>query len=91
MTCGCSKILVKFEFKAMYEPGEDAPPQFEKEDETTMESKHVPVYSDRVVWDGSEYFVYHIRHNIEEQQRSHELKYDADVVVICTRKVFRPT
>ena len=91
MGCGCSKILVKFEFKTMYEPGEDAPPQFEKEDETLVNMSYVPMYSDRVQWNDQEYFVYHLKHNLSETKNSHGTELCAvNVVVTCTRKVFHP-
>jgi len=74
---------VAFVFKKMYEPGENAPPQFTREDGTVKQMSYIPSYSDKVTWKGYEYFVYHINHKITEGYTS-----DNDVVVVCTRKVF---
>jgi hypothetical protein len=62
--------MIKYTFLEMYEPGEHAPPQFKFKNFLTTfpETVHVPLsYSDRVLYEDEEYFVYKIQHRIGEQ------------------------
>ena len=53
-------INIAFEFCTMYEPGEEAPQQFEVEQDLVAQLLAVPRFKDQVLYKGKEYFVWDV-------------------------------
>jgi len=75
-------MTVLFIFRMMYEPGEGQRPQFETEARVRLNRHALPVYKDRIVYNGQDYIAWDIKHFLDDLRTPYE--------VTAIRKVNNP-
>ena len=58
-------IKIKFDFCTMYEPGENAPPQFTKEETLETKLSSTPRFKDQVKYKHKDYIVWDVGYDLD--------------------------
>lgn len=83
-------MKIHFEFKTMYEPDENAPPQFEIEHVETLEMESVPRFKDRINFKGKKYFIYDVIYNVVDYRSGGEEQRVTRLEITAVKKVTYP-